>query len=333
MPMMIARCLMTLCLVCISVHGNAETIRVGLIPWIGSLPVAVASAHGYWKTPNLDVQIIKLTDNKSILDAVKNRRVDLVVTNLGLVYAFRERGAPLNILAETGLAIGSDKIIKRNGVRVADLQGATVGVYLKEYGVGAFLSRFLATQGLKSTDIKLEEVSAETLTRKFVEKKYPLIVTYDPYAQDAKRQGNGEEVADSASIPASEGILAQPDFEQRISPVALGQFYQGWLQAVNWINHDATWKALFPVIRSVASEPGQNFTELDAISILNAYKFYGIHPFFLRNKAGAGPKSAISTIRKYLIEINSPLASDSLEDLVHTDKSWQAAHAAVENAQ
>ncbi|WP_018151416.1 ABC transporter substrate-binding protein [Leeia oryzae] len=292
-------------------HLEARTLKVGTFPWIGFAPLQVASAKGLWQKAGVDVEVVTFGSDTDALKAFRARKIDIMMSMIGNAFSFRQAGTPLVILAETGWSHGGDKLIARNHLKPAALKGATVGVYLNAAPIGFFLSRYLNEQGLKASDIRMEEAPPDTLTRDFIKGKYPLIVSYDPFALEARRQGQGEEAGDSARWPGviPEGMLAQPDIASLATPAELDGFFKGWIDAVNWINNNARWKELFPQLRKAVAPTPDSVSELDMIAMLNSYRFHGPSKLLSRNKEGGGTALYLQQMHAYLTDIRSPAAS------------------------
>lgn len=314
-----------------STIAYARPLKIGTFPWIGFAPLQVAAGKGFWKQTGVDVQVISYPSDAEALAAFKQKKIDLMTTMVGNIYGYRQAGIPMYLMAETGWSHGSDKLIAKQNLSANKLKGATVGVYLRNATIGNFLNQYLASQKLKPTDVKLEEATPEKLTNDFASGKYPLIVTYDPFALDARRKGAGDEVGNSASWPGilPEGIVGQPNLTAEFSNDQLANFFTGWLESIRWIDTQAKWKEIFPLLRKGSSPTPESLDELDVIAMLNSYRFHLPSRLIQRNEAGGGTQKYLKQVQQYLADTQSPAAQLSPEQLVSVDAALKAAQRAL----
>jgi len=213
-------CLIGMLVVVVSSMAQARTYKIGVVPWTGWSPVHVAEAKGFWKEQGLDVKVFNFPSNIAADAALKNKRIDIDFEMIGTAVGLYWDGLPIVIIAETDWSHGGDKIIVKQNLQAADLKGKPIGVYLNQPSVTYFLNHYLASVSLKLSDVRLVEMETGPLADKFIAGLFNVIVSYDPDALCAEREGKGKVVATSATYAGCipEGMLILKDNLQTIPP-------------------------------------------------------------------------------------------------------------------
>ncbi len=100
-------------------------------------------------------------------------------------------GVPLTLIGETDWSNGGDKIITKQNIKIEQLKGGKIGVYLNKPSVTFFLNKFLVQNQIRLSDVGIIELEPEAMTDNFISGRLKVIVNYNPQALRAERKGNG----------------------------------------------------------------------------------------------------------------------------------------------
>jgi len=174
----------------------------------------VASANGFWKDQGIDVMVFNFSSNMEINTALTKNRIHIGFDMIGTAVGLYMEGSPVKVVAETDWSHGGDKIIVKKDINIKDNKGMPIGVYIDKPSVTYFLNKYLSLEGLKISDFKIVQMETEFLAKNFInERPFKVIVSYDPDALKAEREGNGKVVATSAAYEGCipEGMMMMKD--------------------------------------------------------------------------------------------------------------------------
>lgn len=305
----------------------ARPLVIGVTSWVGTAPINVADANGYWRDQGLNVQVVKYGEYRELFAAYQSRKIDLMYDMTGTWVDLYQQGVPLVILAETDWSNGGDKLIAKNSLTdMQALKGQTIGVYLNRTPVLLLLDRYLRQYRLRLGDVKVVEMEADPLTQAFIQNKYPMILHYDPPALEARRKGDGRVVADSSQFPGiiPEGVVIHPDSLHALPEGELVKFFIGWIRAVQWIKGGSSWQAFQTILNQRTFAGEKPYASFDLLGMLNAVRFHSRSEMQRRNEDGGGMQAYLEEVRQFLQQ-NKRLKRDfDISTLVDTRALLQA---------
>lgn len=181
--------------------GAATKLTVGHDLWIGYSGVFVAKDRGFFTNRGLDVQFKSFSNPGDTLPALAAGKLDVGLTtlhNLALLTGTADADMVAVYLIDS--SNGADAVVaKKEIASVADLKGHSVAATLGEVN-HMLLMTALESAGLKESDIKLVDMSADDGGAAFVAGKVDAAVTWEPWVTKATN-GGGHVVFSSAQIP------------------------------------------------------------------------------------------------------------------------------------
>jgi len=291
--------------------ASARTYKIAVVPWAGFSPAEVAVAKGFFKEEGLDVRIFSFSNSLAERTAINKKLVDFGFNMIGTAVGWRLEGDPIVILAETGWSHGGDKIIVKEGFDTKTLVRKPVGVYLDQPPILYFLSRYLRENGLDLSGVRVIQMETDMLAQKFIQGLFNVIVSYDPDALKAEREGKGTVVATSATYEGSipEGIMAREDNLSTIPEADLLKLFKGWIRAVSWIQAEGNWEGYSEILNRVTFKSDGPYSEEDLKGMTAAVKVHDAAFMLERNADNGGLSSYLSNLKVFL-EKNDRLKTD-----------------------
>ncbi len=283
--------------------AGAAQLRVGTVCWAGFSGLNVADAKGFWSQQGLEVQVTVYRTNQEVNDALLQGHVDLALDMIGSWMGYYQAGVDIVVLAETDWSQGGDKILARTDFDPGDLRGQTVGIYLNKPSVTFFLDRFLRSQHLAYSDVKVVEADTQALTDRFIEGKFPVIVNYDPQSLRAVRLGNGRVYATSASYPGviPEGFGALRERVKQFPPGHLAKFWKGFLQAVTWLQAPENWREYQRILNERTFPFDPDFSESDLRAMVDSVSMHSSTKLLERNSPRGGLERYMEDLSAFLL--------------------------------
>lgn len=282
--------------------AEARTYRIGMIAWIAYSPLNVADTQGFWKKLGVDVEVINFGSNQELNAALENKRIDIALDMIGSWVGMQQTGVPLTIIGETDWSYGGDKIIAKEGVDLSSLKGQSIGVYLDQPSVTFFLSKYLAQQNLKLSDVKVVELEPEAMADNFIAGRFNVIVNYDPQAMRAIKEGKGVVAATSASwdgvIP--EGFVALTENYTTMDKADVAKIFEGWLQGVEWIKSAANWETGKTILNDKTFPNDAPFNDQELRDMLASVHIHDTEVSKARNQPGGGLLHYLTELKDFL---------------------------------
>ncbi len=314
--------LLTLCLFTVMMSGGASaadsprTYKIGMCPWIAWSPISVADAKGLWKKRGLDVQVVnQLGEDTS---AIEQRRVDLAIDMIGNFIGMQQKGIDITILGELDWSNGGDKVILRDKAQPTKA-GDSVGVYHNDPAVLMLLARYLETQKLTLSDVKVVEYDPEALNGHFITGNFSAILSYEPYSLQAEKDG-GTVVATSATFPGCmpEGLGGRREAIAAIPRDDLKKLMEGWLEAVRWSQNPANWAEYRDIVNTRTFAEPTPFDDAAIKDMLANVTIHDVMTLRARNAIGGGLSQHVDDTRKVLNKAGLMKSEFSANTLVDT---------------
>lgn len=285
--------------------AHAKTYKIGLVPWAGFSTASVAEAKGFWKEENADVQVFVFPNVQTSHSALKAKRLDLAFDMAGTAVGFYMSGLPVVFAAETDWSHGGDKVIVPQTYDKTVLKSKPIGVYLNQPPVLIFLWKYLKQQGIPFSDIQLVEMETKPLADNFIAGRVPLIVSYDPEAIRAEREGKGVVAATTADFPGvmPEGLIALRDVYDSIPKEDLSKIFRGLIRAAIWCSNTANTKEWMQIMNQKIFHESP-YAEQDLLDMIKAVRIHGPSQLVERNRQGGGIYAYLEEMKTFLREAN-----------------------------
>ncbi|HUC93451.1 MAG TPA: ABC transporter substrate-binding protein [Paenibacillus sp.] len=198
-------CLLILTTACANTKTAPQDkkIRLAYNLWIGSAGVFVADAKDMFEEQGVKVELKQFAGPTEAVQALLSGEVDAALTTLDTAVMLKgaeNKADPLKLIDATDLSNGADGIVADPSIdTLTDLKGKTVAAT-----VGAvnhfLLLNALESVGLSESDIKLTNMSPDTIGSAFLAKRVDAAVIWEPFLSEAKA-GGGKLLFSSADVP------------------------------------------------------------------------------------------------------------------------------------
>lgn len=292
--------------------ASAETVRIGLQPWLGYGPLWVAAEKGFFADRGLDVELIDFNWDQDVNAALVSGNIEVQAAATNTMINLLNSGIDLKGFMLMDAAYEADAIIAGEGIEtVADLAGESVA-----YELGAtsdlLLNYALRENGLSIDDIEPVPMGASEAGLAAIAGRVAAAVSYEPYISTALAEDDSYKVIyDASAAPGliSDLLVAQSDYIAN-NKETLVAVVKAWNDAVTFI-------------RENPDEGGQIIAEAVG-SPMDQFKvaFEGVRLFDLDENVAqfAGPfQEAYDSIGSIMMEINPddvpgyPEASEALD--------------------
>ena len=180
-----------------------DHVSVPVSNWPGYEYFYLAEQAGLAREQGVSLSTVEFADPQAIVHAYL--RGDLAIAQLTTVEAVDicarvPDRCPVVVLV-LDESVGGDQVMARQGITaIEQLRGKRVGVTLSTLGPYV-LSRALELQGLSLGDVKLHNITLDSMPAALARGSVDAVAVYPPYSEYASRQGNASTVFDSRSIP------------------------------------------------------------------------------------------------------------------------------------
>src|SRR6266700_495164 len=166
-----------------ALHSEApETVRIAAVAYIGSCPILMAQANGYFASEGVAVAIKFEPNGKAALEEALDGRADLATAaDVPIMYAAAS-GRPVSVVA-TIATMEDHAIIGRRDRGIgtpASLKGKRIGVSLGTT-TQFFLDAFLNRQKLSPTDVTVINLPPAELRDTLARGDIDAVVLYQPF--------------------------------------------------------------------------------------------------------------------------------------------------------
>lgn len=313
-----------------SAAETPRTYKIGMCPWIAWAPINVADAKGLWKKRGLDVQVVnQLGEDTS---AIEQQRVDLAIDMIGNFIGMQQKGIDITILGELDWSNGGDKVILRDKAQPTKA-GDSVGVYHNDPAVLMLLARYLETQKLTLSDVKVVEYDPEALNGHFITGSFSAILSYEPYSLQAEKDG-GTVVATSRTFAGCmpEGLGGRREAIAAIPREDLKKIMEGWLEAVSWSQNPDNWAEYRDIVNSRTFAEPMPFDDAAIKGMLANVAIHDLATLRTRNTIGGGLSKHVDETRNVLHKAGMMKSEFSANTLVDTSVLLEVVQAAAKTA-
>lgn len=288
----------------ISAVASAEgrQYRIATVAWIGWSPLHVASVNGFWDDLGTDVAVIRYDDPIVILEAIKAKKIDFAMDMVGSLVGVYMKGEPVVAIAETNWSHGGDKIIFRKGDRLVNHKTDVLGVFLRQPSCLFFLDQYLQKVNLKLSDFRIVEINPRDLSAQFIAGRLPIIVNYEPWANEALKHGNGEVLATSADFSGCipECLWGYRRVIRSIPEDDIRNVLSGWIRAVRWLQNPANQNAYYHILKTKTFKTETGLINEDFSDMLKNVRIHNPHELYERNHDAGGLSEYLLALKLFL---------------------------------
>lgn len=183
---------------------NNQSPALGLFTWVGSTPLYIAQAKGFFQNRGLNLDIKVFNANTDANTAFISRRLDAVSPVGSEAVTLAAAGKAFKIVLVQDTSVGADGILARRSITsLADFRGQQIAV--EEGSVSHFfLLQVLNTVGLGAEDFTLINAPPAEAAAAYQSGNIPIAVTYAPFLQQANTaQPDGRIIYDSSQMPTA----------------------------------------------------------------------------------------------------------------------------------
>jgi len=218
------------------VREPETALRIGTNVWIGCEPLYLARELEYLDPKA--VQLVEYPSASEVLRAFRNQAIDGMVISLDELFGLASEGLQPKVILVVDVSHGADAVVARPGMQsMKDLKGKRVAV--ESGALGAFvLSRALALNGMKASDVKVVPMESNEQPGAFVKGQVDAAVTFDPYREQLLRAG-AKVVFDSTQIPGEiVDLIAMRMGVLDAQPKSVQALLTGWFRAIDYLKQD-----------------------------------------------------------------------------------------------
>jgi ABC-type nitrate/sulfonate/bicarbonate transport system substrate-binding protein len=227
---------MMLCVLSVVLLRPVPKLRVGIKPWVGFSPLAVADDLDLCS--GIDLVLEPVEDHDDALQKLSRGELDVVLCPLeGHVFA-RAGGYRTKAVLKLDDSLTADAIVARDFVcSPSDLIGKTI-VYVQMDAPHYLLLAFVEGHGLRKEDVELVAVkTAEEAVERFIhgeEEGIAAVAIYEPYLQKALKEVPGAHLLTTAEREAGAivDILTVDEAYINSDPQHVESLSNGWYEAI-----------------------------------------------------------------------------------------------------
>lgn len=215
---------------------SRETLKVGISPWLGYEPLALASEKNFYKdTP---VRIIRFATPTESYRALRDGIIDVAAFTADEVFYYAEVRDKPRIFLILDISNGADAIVARKEIKtIDDLKGKRLGVEgsaLGDYVIQRALD--FSKNGLQSSQIELKTVEIIVQEKAFLNDEIDAAVTYEP-SKSLLIKAGAHVLFDSSQIPYEiVDVLVANDKTIQERSTDLENLAKGWFKSLHYIN-------------------------------------------------------------------------------------------------
>lgn len=222
-----------------------KSLKVGISPWPGYEPLALASELGYFN--EAQIRIIRFSTPTDSYRALRDGIIDVAAFTADELFHFAQVREKPRIFLVLDISKGADAILAKQEIKTLDeLKGKRIGVE------GSALSEYLLqraldfTHELKISDLQIHHYDIKEHLDAFVGNKVDALVTYEP-SKSLLLNAGAHVLFDSSQLPYEiVDVLATNDETVLNKAPELEALSRGWFKALDYIdkNYDQAMKKM-----------------------------------------------------------------------------------------
>lgn len=243
-------------------------LRVGAYFWPGEYWVDIAHHDGEFKKAGVEIEWVDTNaDYFGSFDALVEGKLDIVCFTLYDLMLYRARGHDVVGFLAADISNGAEALITRPGVaRVEELAGKKLGVSQGTY-LEYLWTVAAGRAGLDPGAARIVDIVAEKAAEELSSGRVDAVLTWEPYASDARRAVSGRALYDTAQTPgASWAVYATRGDVVRERAAELERFVRVWVRTGGSMraNPDAAY-ATVAAVNKQTPDAARDLHKLDKI--------------------------------------------------------------------
>lgn len=220
--------------------AHAETVKIGLQPWLGYGPLWIAEKQGYFAEEGVDVQLVNFGWDADLAVALASGNINVTSIATNGVILQRNNGIDLKAFMLMDGSTTADAVLANKAVNsIAELKGKKVA-----YEVGAtsdlLINYALKVNGMSLKDIEAVPINAADAGLALIAGRVDVAVTYEPYISAALKEGPDFKVLYSAGEKPGliSDVLAAPADYVTAHTKELQGIIKAWDKAVTYLRQN-----------------------------------------------------------------------------------------------
>ena len=218
----------------------AETVKIGVQPWLGYGPLWVAAEKGFFKEAGVDVELVNFNWDQDLTAGLASGNLNLVAAATNTTLVNINQGIPVVGVLVMDEATTADAIIAAGEIKtIADLKGKSVA-YERGATSDLLLNYALKVNGMSLADLTPVPMGASEAGMALIAGRVDAAVTYEPYVSAALRQeGGATTIYTAAEKPGliSDLLVADPTWVAA-NGADLEAVIRGWDMAVEFVREN-----------------------------------------------------------------------------------------------
>ncbi len=222
-----------------SADGDAQTINLGVEPWLGYAPWYIAQEKGYFEKYDLNVKITSFDTDADFNAALASDKIDVGCVASHTALQLQENGIDSKIVLLLDASETADAIISKTAGSIADLKGQQVA-YEEGTTSDLLLNYALDQNGMSIDDIQKVPMDADAAGAAVIAGKVPVAVTYEPYITEAKAKDADLKTIYTGSQKEgliSDVFVAKTEFIDENAD-AMTKLAKAWGDSIDYYNSD-----------------------------------------------------------------------------------------------
>ena len=229
--------LASLALAALAAPAQAETIKIGVQPWLGYGPLWIAEQKGFFEDNGVDVELINFTWDQDVAAALASGNIQVISAATNTVILNMNNGVDLKGFMIMDGSTTADAVLAGNSITsVTELKGKKVAYELGSTS-DLLLNYALSANGLTIADVEAVPLAAADAGLALIAGRVDVAVTYEPYISAALAQGPEFKVLYTAGEKPGliSDVLASETSFIAANPDALVGIIKAWDQAVTFL--------------------------------------------------------------------------------------------------
>ena len=194
--------LLTATLLCCCGEGRQRRIRIGVNPWPGYQPLALAAQKGFFAAHDIEAQVVEFESLHDMVTAFERQQIDVMPGTLAEVLAVHEGGRRVpEVIFVADASEGADVVLARGEVRSpSELRGERIAY--EPGALGSYmLSRLLDAGGLTIVDVVPVGMHQEHMAAGIEHQRVDVAITYPPTTAKVAALAGMRQIFTTAQIP------------------------------------------------------------------------------------------------------------------------------------
>ena len=229
--------LASLALAALAAPAQAETIKIGVQPWLGYGPLWIAEQKGFFEDNGVDVELINFTWDQDVAAALASGNIQVISAATNTVILNMNNGVDLKGFMIMDGSTTADAVLAGNSITsVTELKGKKVAYELGSTS-DLLLNYALSANGLTIADVEAVPLAAADAGLALIAGRVDVAVTYEPYISAALAQGPEFKVLYTAGEKPGliSDVLASETSFIAANADALVGIIKAWDQAVTFL--------------------------------------------------------------------------------------------------